>query len=130
MGSTAKTKQGIEEEERKTDEQAVNTGRLGKCTADQKRFGDGALALRLSCDGLDGLTCGITFADTGADTCDHGKTCADCGSSFDQSRAVNTVHNVTIPFVKREHTCVPVVKSPILPVDQAGMSSEGPVFEI
>lgn len=65
MGSTAKSKQGIEEEERKTDEQAVNTGRLGKCTADQKRFGDGALALRLSCDGLDGLTCGITFADTG-----------------------------------------------------------------
>ena len=61
-------------------DEAVNTGGLGKCNAQDQGAGNVALALGLAANGLAGSSGSVAFADTGADTCDQCAACADAAA--------------------------------------------------
>ena len=60
---------------------AVNTGGLGNGAAQQHGAGHIAFAFGLTADGGQRLAHGVTFADTRADACDQGETCANGAAS-------------------------------------------------
>ena len=80
-------------------DEAVNTGGLGKCNAQDQGAGNVALALGLTAHSFTGSSCCVAFADTGADTCDQCAACADAAAcqSDTTSEVLKVSHKICPP---------------------------------